>query len=503
MNVFSFVISLGIGICLLPYLINHLGRSAYGFIPIAGMLTHGVHLISQSIALSVNRFLTIAIQRDDPKEANEIFSTAFFSYVGLGLAHLLVFTVIIQNVNSFINVPDELYTDAIILLSCSAITFSLNLTGSIFQVPFFAYNRIDIIRSVDIGRLVVRTLGIISLFFFFSPMLRFIGYVDLSVSIGAFILNVVIGKKLVPFLKIDIRLYDWKKIHDLVNTGGWLLLNSLGVLLFTQTDVWVCNMFVGINEAGEYAALFQITNLLRRSGMVMITVLAPMIMIYYARSELDNLTRLCKNSVRMISLVLVIPISLVCVFSPLILKFWFGETFVQSWPLLVIMVSPFIFNLAIMPVIQLQVASNFVKVPALVTVFMGIGNLATAIFFSKYLEFGVYGVASVRVLFVFIKNIVFTSIYGAVILKQPWHTFLTPLCPSMLFLAIFTVISGIFNYYFKPTSLIYLSIIMMILGIIGLGFLAFILTERDRKIIYHMVPARFHPFFKRYKGNCK
>ena len=96
---------MGIGIWLVPYLVRHLGTAAYGLIPIAGMLTEYVSLISQSISSAVNRFLTIALQQDDVKEANRVFSTAFFSYLAIGLLQIPFLMIVIYYAGSIISIP--------------------------------------------------------------------------------------------------------------------------------------------------------------------------------------------------------------------------------------------------------------------------------------------------------------------------------------------------------------------------------------------------------------
>ena len=107
-QVLSFVTHVAIGIWLVPYLLGHLGRSAYGLIPIAGMMTQYVALISYSISSAVNRFLTIALQQHATDEANRIFNTAFFSYLAIGLLQIPVFLLVIgyaNNTNAYI--PDS------------------------------------------------------------------------------------------------------------------------------------------------------------------------------------------------------------------------------------------------------------------------------------------------------------------------------------------------------------------------------------------------------------
>ncbi len=272
LQVLAFIAQIGIGIWLVPYLIKHLGRSAYGLTFIAGVMTQYVSLISYNISSSVSRFLTLALQRKNADDANRVFNTAFFSYLAVVILQIPVFGLVIYYANAIFTIPQELYRDAIILLACSAMSFLVNLVVSVFGVPLYANNRLDISRSVDIARQILRVAGIVILFLSLGPTLRYVGYVDLALSVASGLVTIAIGKRLAPELKLNLHYYDWRKVRELTTMGWWLFVNHVGFLLFLRTDIWICNRFIGAEEAGDYAAILQWSNLIRTSGGVMIAV---------------------------------------------------------------------------------------------------------------------------------------------------------------------------------------------------------------------------------------
>ena len=506
-QVLSFCTQVGVGIWLVPYLIHHLGTAAYGLIPIAGMLTQYVSLISQSISSAVNRFLTIALQQDDIEEANRIFSTAFFSYLVIGLVQVPLFAVLIYYAGSIVSIPAELYKDAIILLTCSAGTFVVNLVASVFGVPMYANNRLDISRSIDISRYLLRVIGIATLFVAFGPALRYVGYVYLTISLFLCVTQVIVAKRLAPGLRLELRHYDRGKIRPLMGMGGWLLVNQVGALLFTQMDVWVCNRFVGPEAAGEYAAVLQWPTLIRHGGAIISSVVAPMIMIYYARSEIKHLLRLGKVSVRVLSLVLAVSIAVMCVFSSALLNLWLGESFTGLAPLMVIMLCHLVINVGAIPLLNIQVAMNKVRVPALVTLFMGILNLLLAISFVKYLHWGIYGVAIAGAIVLTAKNALFTPVYAARILREPWHTFVRPYLSALGLVIGLTTIGFVINDYAVPETWLRLALISLCMGSIGLAAAWFILPKSDRRVVvtlgrgpFGRMEARLMTGDKAYKG---
>ncbi|MDI9432764.1 MAG: hypothetical protein QM570_13700 [Planctomycetota bacterium] len=500
LQILSFVTHIAVGIVLTPYLVRHLGRAAYGLIPIAGVMTQYVSIITHSVSSATGRFLTIALQRNDIDDANRVLNTAFFSYVALGLIQVPVFGLIIYYANSIFTIPPELYRDAIILLICSAITFLIGLIAGVFGVPIYANNRLDISRTIDVAAQIARIVGIVILFVLFGPALRYVGYVSLVIGVSTTTVTVLIGKRLVPALKLNIHAYDWSQLRQIMGMGGWLLVNYIGFLFFLKMDIWICNRFISAEAAGEYAAVLQWSGLIRQAGMLLSGVIGPMIMIYYARGEVHRLIRLAQVSVRVLCLLLAIPISILCVFSSSILTLWLGESFASLSPLMVIMLCHLTINVGLHPATYIQGALNRVKVPALVTCGMGVLNLALAISLVKLFGWGVYGVAIAGALIMTANNAVVTPIYSAIIVKQPWYTFAIPLLSGVSFLICLTGTGCLLNHWFVPRSWGHLIALTALLGTMGLIGIWFVLSNKDRRLLIDLIPGRLRPLVTALAG---
>lgn len=421
-----------VGIWLVPYLISHLGTAAYGLLPIAALMTQYASLISGSIATAVNRYLSIALQRDDRDDANRVYSTAFYSFLAIGALQVPLFGAAIGFVDHIVAVPEGLMLDAQALLGCSAAAFLLNLVSSIYAAPAYAFNRLDVSRSLDIVRVVFRLVGIVALFGLLGPSLRLVGYVDLITAVVCLVGQIVTARRIAPYLRVHLRDFDLSKVGQVTGLGGWLLVNQLGSLLFLQMDVWICNRFISPEAAGQYAALLLWPSLLRQGGSTIATVVAPIIMIYFARGEMNQLVRVSTASVRILSLVLAVGISTLCVFSTPLLRLWLGDSFVQFSPLMVLLLGHLAINVGVTPLFNVQVAIDRVRLPALVTLTGGVINIALAIMLAQQESWGIYGVAAAGAIVLTAKNAVFTPLYASYTLKLPWHTFVTPYLSALL-----------------------------------------------------------------------
>lgn len=493
-----FISRLVVGICLIPYLINHLGSAAYGLIPIAAIMTEYVNIISQSISGAIGRFLSIAIQKKNYVEANKVFNTAFFSYLALSCIQIPIFALIIINSKSILNIPEALYKDAVILFTCSATAFLINLATSIYCVPLYAQNRLDIARSIEIISHILRLIGTISLFVIFEPGLRYVGYVELIIRIFASISNIILGKLTAPFLKLNFFHFDWSKVKQLTTMGGWLMISYIGTLFTLRIDVWLCNKFINAEAAGEYAVIIPWPNYLRQSAHILSGVINPMALIYFARSEINNLIRMNNLAVRLLALIFTIPVCIFCVFSSSFLRLWLGDSYTHLAPLVIILTIHLFINLSVDPLFNIQTVLNKVKWPALFTLFIGVVNVGLAIFMITFLNWGLYGVAITSVFVLTLKNAIFTPIYAAKILHYPWHYFIHSFVPGLLFFCCLIVIGIGLNHFFNPQSWVQLIILSVIIGTMGSIIMWFILSKEDRQIIFSITPSPLKPLIAKF-----
>jgi membrane protein EpsK len=418
-------------IWLTPYLVKNLGAAAYGLVPLAGLFTQYVAIITAQLSGAVNRFLTIEINKPDGNP-NVVFNSAFSLYLVLCLIQLPLFGVGLVYADKLLTIPPALKTDALLLLGCSSASFLVSLLGAAFGVSSFSKNRLDISSATNIGKLLSRLLLIILCFTVWGPKLRYIGYVDLGINL--FMLGVVvrIWRMLTPELHINFRAVDIKLLGPIFKMSFWTLINQLGALLYLRTDIWIINRFISPVAAGQYAAILVVANFVRQVGSQFSNQLAPTIMSYWARQELAALKRLLIFMVKVLAFGLAIPVALICANGESILRLWLGEDFSSCSTLLLVMSIHLPINLAVLPMFTLQTASNSVKLPALVTFVMGVGNVILSYYLGVNLGMGAIGVALATGVMLSFKNAFFIPIYSAHTMKLPKFIFLPYIAFGML-----------------------------------------------------------------------
>ena len=456
-NISFFLVSILISILLVPYYINTLGVAAYGLIPLAGSVIGYVAIVVQSLNMTVTRYLTVDLQRNDFATANRTFNTAFF---GLSIIVALMMPIVIivsYYVPVIFNVPAGQETGAILLVLCVCIAFFIESLVGTYTVQLYAFNRLDLINLVNIIYIILQT-GLIILFLSLAgPDLSFVGFAYLLTAIITSVISIILAKRVCPHLHLSLGSFDRSRVKDLGEMGGWVVVGQIGALLFLQIDIIVVNLLFGATSAGEYAIVLKWGNTLRTIAEVLSGVLTPIILTYYAREHTERLIRVTKSAVKLMGLTMALPIGLICGFAPQILTVWVGAQYAFLAPLMILLTIHLMINLAVLPLFSINIAYNRVRLPGIVTLIMGFGNLALAVILALFSGWGFYGVAAAGAIVLTLKNAVFIPWYATKVMGVRVYFFMRAMLPGMaagLLLCVFAAVLGSFLPLYSVFSLI-------------------------------------------------
>ena len=432
MAALSFLVYSLSAIWLTPYLVDHLGEAAYGLVPLAALFTQYVSVITGQLHLSVNRFLTIEIQK--PKgNPNAVFNTAFALYLVLILVQLPLFAWGLVCIDKLFSVPAELRTDALLLLGFSSASFLVSLLGAVFGVSTFSRNRLDVLHSLGVVQLIARLVLIVVAFSMFGPKLRYLGYIDFGLNVIQFFIGLVVWRWLSPELHISFRHIDWKLLGPIFKMSLWTLIKQLGALLYLRTDIWIINRFISPVAAGQYAAILVLVNFIKQIGYRISGQAEPTIMAQFAKGEHEELSKLIVRLVKFTALLLAIAVGILCGLTTPLLGVWLGPNFMELSSLVWILAAPLFVNIGFCHLYPLQTTCNKVKVPALVTLILGVVNVIGSYILGVQYQYGAVGVAVMTTVVLCANDAVFTPIYNSrYILDIPAGTLYANVVPSCL-----------------------------------------------------------------------
>jgi len=491
-NMVYFIVSIIVGIVLVPYFVSTLGVAAYGIIPLATSITGYVAIVVQSLNMSVSRHLTVYLQQENYAAANRTFNTAIFGLSTIIALMVPVVIVVAVLMPILFHVPAGQENDVTLLFLGVCSAFLINAWSGNFTVQLFAYNRLDFQNLVNITNIIVQT-GLIVLFFeLYHPSLAVVGLAYLIAAISASIVAITLAKRVCPFLKLSISAFDRSRLKDLGGMGGWAIVNQIGSLLFLQIDLIVVNILFGSGIAGEYAIVLMWGMLMRSVASTISGVFTPMVLTYYAKGQIETLTKMMISAVKLMGLIIALPIGLICGFAPQILTVWVGAKYAFLAPLLMLMVIHLTINLSVTPLFSINIAYNKIRVPGILTFFMGLGNFGLAFALPLFAGMGFYGVAAAGAIVLTLKNAVFTPWYATKVMGIKPFTFTKSMLPGIIAAISLMIGSTIIGHFTSPTSLITLAFVG---GIISIAYLSLIgmfgLSTSERMLFKSYIPESF------------
>lgn len=435
-----FVTSL-VGIWLIPYLIRHLGVELYGMVPLALSISHYSGLFTIAITGTVGRFVALFIDRGEYEKANTYFSTAFFSLVSICMVLLAPAILVARWFSKLFRVPVGYESQTGILFFFIILSSFISVLCSPFIVSTFVKHRFDLSNLAKILSRILQVVILVVCFTFLSALLPYVGLAYIGMSIASFVLCMLLTRYLTPELHLRMGSFSSKALREMANMGIWILISQIGALLYLNIDMVIINLFLGPREVGYYAPFVQWVVLISFFGSAVGDVFAPVAFEYIAQNQIGILTEQTQRATKLLSLLMALPVGLLCGLSEPLLKRWLGPSFAQLYPLMWLLLGPMVINVSVRPMFAIRRGLNKVRIPAIVAIIGGVANLVLSVALVKYTKLGIYGVALATLFCLAVRNIFFTPIYCAAIMNKPLTTFIKEIVPGLL-LAVLVSFAG-------------------------------------------------------------
>lgn len=445
----SFACSLGISFFLTPYVVESLGRDAYGFVGLANSITGYITLFTVAINGMLSRYITIEFNKKEYKSASGYFSTALIAQGILALFLLIPMMLLAANMGLVFDVSPELAPDVKILWAMVFLTFLCGLPAAGYGTATFATNRLDIGAVFGIINNVLRAGILIVTFAFFTPHVWYIGLASIASSTVGIILNMAAKKRLMPEVELGIRHFDKKYIHNLLTVGIWNSLNRLQQILYTGLDLTITNLFINATEMGTLSIAKAIPTQISTLISTISGTFDPTMTISYAKGDMKDFLHQTKFAMKFSGFLCSVPILGFVAFGQKFYHLWMptlSEADVLKIQILAVLTMlPQVFSVYIFPLYTVNTITTKLKVPVFVSIGIGVANVLIVFTLLKTTTLGVYAVAGVSSILWLFRIFTFVPTYAAWSLKQPWTMFYGPLLKGVLNVVIvggcFTLIS--------------------------------------------------------------
>ena len=489
-NVAYFIISIIVGLGLVPYFVDTLGLAAYGLIPLATSITGYVTLIIDSLNTSISRFLTIDLQRSDIARANQTFNTALFGTLAIILALIPIVLLIAWFAPEFFDVGEAAQGDVFILFSLILGSVLIRAWSSNFMVTLFAYNRLDYRNLVNAANLATQLIMVVILFTVFSPSLVYVGISYFAAALISLYLAYILSRKVCHDIHISFSSYSHARSGEIGGIAFWVIIDTIGFTLNANIALLAVNRLFGGVASSEYSLVILWSTLLYGISALVTTAMTPMIYNYYSRRDSAGLIKFALFAMKCMGLSMAPIIGLICLFCPQLFTVWMGSNkFDHLAPLVWIVVLPVIIKVQISAISSIGVGYGRVKVPAFYSLFAGILNVYLSFTLPFIFGLGIYGVAISSAIAMILHTGVSAPLYVAYIVHAPLFTFVRAILKGVGYLAGF-VAAGIVVLTVFPVSSISMSIVVGFGLLIGYAVLVLtrILSKDEKELLRSCLP---------------
>ena len=468
-----------ISVFLTPFIVKNLGQESYGFVGLANNFTSYITMFTVALNGMLSRYVTIEYTKKNYEEASGFFSTAFITEIILALILIFPLGLLSAKLDVFLNISDEIVYDVKILWALMFFAFLAGLANESLGSAAFARNRVDIKATISIAMNILRALVLLVSFLFFTPHMWYVGLSTIAGNTVTIIGNFWCKRKLLPEVKISRKYYNVKYIKKLLVVGVWNSLNRLQQVLYTGLDLLLTNIFIDSVQMGLLSVAKTIPTQISSFISTISGTFDPSMTIAYGKGNKEKFLEQTMFAMKMSGFLCSVPIIGFVCFGKDFYTLWMGslsaDDIMKVHTLSVLTLLPQVFSVYIYPLYTVNNITCKLKVPVLVSLGIGVANIAIVYVLLQTTQLGVYAVAGVSSILWIVRIFTFVPIYAAMNVEVPFRTFYKPLLRGVLNVSILIFMFSVINHFMDCSKWLSLGFSCLVAAIVGYAVSVFVI----------------------------
>lgn len=491
-QVAAFVVNMVIGFFLTPYIVKHVGVEANGYVQLSSQFISYASLITTAINSMAGRFIAVSFFKNDEEEVLKYYSSVMFANIFLCLILSIPAAILIAFLPKFINVSNTLSFDVQLLFTWMFLHFFVDIIASAWVNSGYVLNRLDLVAMRNTESTMLKGILSLVLYAFFIPKVWYVGLITFSCTVYKLFRNYQIHKKLMPNVKIHKSYFELRKVWELLSSGVWNSISSLGSILMGGLDLLIVNLAISETAMGN-VSLAKYLPIYASSFIITIAnVFAPKQTKMFAENNKEGMKSTMLYSMKITALLTCLPTTFIIVYGKEFFGLWVpSEDMELLWQLAIIAVCLYPISLVLSPCTAVVSSANKVRTNSLVTLAFSAASLLMmfiAIQFTDNEFVKIIIVMGTSALFSTLQGMTFLIPYCCKIIGCKTHRFYLILLQSILAVIVSCVFCFGVRYLFTVNSWIKLIISGVITCCIGgLVSIFVILGNQDRKAVIQFI----------------
>lgn len=484
-NIISFIANAAITFFLTSYIVNTIGKEAYGFVGLSLNIINIMQILVTAFNSVAGRFILLHIQRQDFESAKKYYSTILLANLMLNLLFLAVFALIIVFLNNLFDIPGQLYGDVRLLFIFIFASYLLGVATSIFAAGAFSKNRMDIQALKNVSGNLIRAAVLVVFYLLLPPKVWYFGFAALIMSIFIGLYDYYYKSKHTPFLKLASKEFDPTVVRLVLLSGLWNSLALAGTTINTGFDLIWANLFIGSAAMGTLSVSRTIPIFIQNFSVSLSASFLPNYTGIFGMGDTDKLSKTVLSNMKLIALVGGAIIACLIALSDEFYLLWIAgeETLLLSRLSIITLVS-FALSCPMEPLAPLFTAIGKMKVNAISLLINSVIIAVSVVVLLLNSNFGLYAIVTVSAVFNILRSVVFLPIYASLVLKKSKAYFYPLILKNIIAIAITITAGLIIKQLLGASSWILLIINAAVIGVVGLVvYFIIVLSRSERKMI--------------------
>jgi O-antigen/teichoic acid export membrane protein len=492
-RVLALFINIGVAFFMMPFVVHQLGDHWYGIWVIIGTIIGYYGLIDFGLGAACQRFIAKAYGLKSTKEVNIAISTAFFSFILLGILSLLITIVIAFLSSSFFDSADdaEIFSILMLIMGCKLL----------ITLPFSAYNgvlsanmRYDIASNIQIFKTVTRAI------LFYYVLTQGFGIIGLAIItttidvISSFFL-LYYAQKIDNNIQVKKVYFFPQRLEDFLNFGKYVFITDLANIFRFQLDSLVIGAFLSLSLVTHYSIAMR---LIEYKGQLFGSIMGMFIPIFtkmHAAGDTEKLALQLRIVMTISSYFALLFCGSAILYGHYFISLWMGENYTDAYPPLIIVAIASSIGLTSMPLVLYLNAIAKHRYYAITTLIESLFNIGLSIFLVQ--EYGMIGVAFGTAIPAIISKLFFLIPYSYKKAGIPLRLFFIPFIGRyMITVSLFLISYALIQYKFgSPTQYYELLLLGMMTSLCySLIFFKFLLDENTTTYLKGKLSVKCHIF---------
>ena len=241
----GYAFSLALNFFMAPFVVRHLGDSAYGVWVLLISLTGYLGLLDMGVRGAVTRYVAKFHTAGKDEEASRVGSSALviFTIAGGVAVALSVFLALFALRRFFI--PPDYFAAAQIVLAIGGLSVATSLIGGVFGGILVGLRRFDIVKGLEVVSAGLRALAIVILLKAGQGLVA-LACVQFAFALATCLVNIWFSFRLFPRLRIRLSACDRPHLRLIVGYSIYSFLLYVADYLIYYTDMMVIGAFLPV-----------------------------------------------------------------------------------------------------------------------------------------------------------------------------------------------------------------------------------------------------------------